>query len=45
MLIDIEIVSKQVETKIRNKYTNGKFLTIKEYDKLIRKKKIKRLLK
>lgn len=30
-------------TVIRNKYTNGKFMTLTEYDKYIRKKKINKL--
>jgi len=30
---------------IKNEYTNGKFVTIKEYKKLIRKIKLNQLLK
>ena len=39
----LNLKTKKLETKIRNKYTDGKFLTIPEYDRIIRKKKINKI--
>ena len=41
--IELKLETVTVETKIRNKYTDGKFLTIPEYDRLIRKKKLNQI--
>jgi len=35
--------SKDIPNKIRNEYTNGEFVTIKEYNKIIRKLKIEKI--
>lgn len=39
-LLELKLTTKNVVMKIRDQYTDGKFVTQKEYDKLIRRKKI-----
>ena len=40
-----EIIEITVESKIRNEYTNGKFVTRLEYNRIIRKEKLKKIKK
>lgn len=37
--------SKDIPNKLRNQYTNGEFVTKKEYDKIIRKLKLEKINK
>jgi hypothetical protein len=42
--INLKMKEIKIEAKVRNKYTNGKFVTIKEEKRLRRLKKLKRIL-
>lgn len=43
-VLHMKLETRKIETKIRNEHTDGKFLTIPEYKRLIRKKKLKKIL-
>lgn len=42
-MIKLSLETKTVEMKFRNEDTDGKFVTQKEYDRLIRRKKLNKI--
>lgn len=39
-VVTLDIETKHIEARIKSKYTDGKFILVKDYDKYVRKKKI-----
>ena len=42
-MIELNLITKTIEMKIRNENTDDKFMTQKEYDRLIRRKKLNKI--